>query len=59
MTDEQTAYSDSLDFSKQLSYRKHFHPRYGLFSMIIQRLKHFLELFKIIEKKYDVSMTYE
>ena len=45
MTDERTAYSDSLDFSEQLSYRKHFHPSYGLKDMNFQSLFEFLELF--------------
>ena len=45
MTDERTAYSDSLDFSEQLSYRKHFHRSYGLKDMNFQSLFEFLELF--------------
>ena len=57
MTDERTAYSDSLDFSEQLSYRKHFHPSYGLFSINFLSFKHILELFILTEKEYDVSMT--
>ena len=43
VTDERTAYSDSLDFSEQLSYRKHFHPSYGLKDMNFQSLFEFLE----------------
>ena len=53
MTDERTAYSDSLDFSEQLSYRKHFHPSYGLFSMIFKRFKQYFEIIinsKLIDK---------
>ena len=57
MTDERTAYSDSLDFSEQLSYRKHFHPSYRLFYMNFLSFKHILELFILTEKEYDVSMT--
>ena len=45
-----TAYSDSSRRSEQLSYRKHFHPSYGLFSMNFQRSKHFQDLFKLTEK---------
>ena len=56
MTDERTAYSDSLDFSEQLSYRKHFHPSYGLFSINFQSLNNFLDLFILTEMEYDVSM---
>ena len=55
MTNERTAYSDSLDFSEQLSYIKHFHPGYGLFSMNFQRLKHIMNLFKITEKENMTS----
>ena len=50
MTDERTAYSDSLDFSEQLSYRKHFHLIYGLISMNFQSFKHFLKLNKLTER---------
>ena len=57
MTDERTMYSDSLDFSEQLSYRKHFHPSYGLFFMDFLSFKHILELFILTEMEYDVSMT--
>ena len=49
--DERTAYSDSSRRSEQLSYRKHFHPSYGLKDMNFQRLKPFLELFKLAEKE--------
>ena len=55
--DERTAYPDSSRRSEQLSYRKHFHPSYGLFSMNFQRLNHFLELIKLTEKNYYVNMT--
>ena len=44
MTDERTTYSDSLDFSEQLSYRKHFHPSYGLFSIKFLKILAFLEI---------------
>ena len=57
MTDERTTYSDSLDFSEQLSYRKHFHPSYGLFFMDFLSFKRILELFTFTEMEYDVSMT--
>ena len=43
--DERTAYSDSSHRSEQLSYRKHFHPSYGLKDMNFQSLFEFLELF--------------
>ena len=57
MIDERTAYSDSLDFSEQLSYRIHFHPSYRLFYMDFLSFKHILELFILTEMEYDVSMT--
>ena len=44
--DERIAYSDSSRRSEQLSYRKHFHPSYGLKDMNFQRLFEFLELFE-------------
>ena len=47
MTDERIVYSDSLDFSEQLSYRKHFYPSYGLKDKNFQRLFEFLELFEL------------
>ena len=46
MADEQAAYPDSSRRSEQLSYRKHFHPSYGLKDMNFQRLFEFLELFE-------------
>ena len=42
--DERTAYSDSSRRFEQLSYRKHFHPSYGLKDMNFQSLFEFLEL---------------
>ena len=36
--------------SEQLSCIKFFQPSYDLFSMNFQRLNHFLELFKLIER---------
>ena len=45
VVDERTAYSDSSRRSEQLSYRKHFHPGYGLKDMNFQSLFEFLELF--------------
>ena len=55
--DERTAYSDSSRRSEQLSYRKHFHPSYGLKYMNFQSLFEFLELFELSKKmNYDVSM---
>ena len=42
--DERTAYLDSSRRSEQLSYRKHFHPSYGLKDMNFQSLFEFLEL---------------
>ena len=57
--DERAAYPGSSRRSEQLSCRKYFHPSYGLVYMIFQRLNHFLELFLLTEKGYDVSMTYE
>jgi len=45
--DERTAYSDSSRRFEQLSYRKHFHPSYGLKDMNFQSLVEFLELFKL------------
>ena len=44
--DERTAYSDSSRRSEQFSYRKHFHPSYGLKDMNFRRLFEFLELFE-------------
>ena len=44
MTGEWTAYSDSWDFSEQLSYRKKFHPSYGLISMNFLKIKVFSEI---------------
>ena len=43
--DERTAYSDSSRRSERLSYRKHFHPSYGLKDMNFLSLFEFLELF--------------
>ena len=57
MADERTTYPDSSRRSEQLSCRKHFHPSYGLFSMIIQSFKHILDLFILTEMENDVSMT--
>ena len=56
--DERTAYSDSSRRSEQLSYRNHFHPSYGLKDMNFQSLFEFLELFKLTEKEYDVSIAW-
>ena len=56
MTDERTTYSDSLDFSEQLSYRKHFHRSYGLITMIFASLKHILELNKLSEKEHTITV---
>ena len=58
MIDERTVYLDSLDFSEQLSYRKHFHASYGLFYMIFERFNNIMELFILIEKEYDVSIAW-
>ena len=58
MTDERTVYPDSLDFSEQLSYRKHFHPGYGLFSKNFRSFNNIMELFILIEKEYDVSIAW-
>ena len=58
MTDDRTAYSDSLDFSEQLSYRKHLHPSYRLFYMIFESFNNILELFILTEKEYDVSIAW-
>ena len=41
VANERTAYSDSSRRSKQLSYRKHFHPSYGLKDMNFQSFKSF------------------
>ena len=49
--DERTAYLDSSRRSEQLSYRKHFHPSYGLKDMNFQSLFKFLELFKLSKNK--------
>ena len=49
--DERTAYSDSSRRSEQLSYRKHFHPSYGLFSMNFQSLNNILDLLILTEMK--------
>ena len=46
--DERTAYTDSSRRSKQLSYRKHFHPSYGLKDMNFQRLFEFLEFIYLL-----------
>ena len=54
--DERTAYLDSSRRSEQLSYRKHFHPSYGLKDMNFQSLFEFLELFILSKMNYDVSM---
>ena len=54
--DERTAYSDSSRRSEQLSYRKQFHPSYGLKDMNFQSLFEFLELFILRKMNYDVSM---
>ena len=54
--DERTAYPDSSRRSEQLSYRKHFHPSYGLKDMNFQSLFEFLELFIFRKMNYDVSM---
>ena len=55
--DERTSYSDSSRRSEQLSYRRHFHPSYGLKDMNFQSLFEFLELFELSKKmNYDVSM---
>ena len=54
--DERTAYLDSSRRSEQLSYRKHFHPNYGLKDMNFQSLFEFLELFLLRKMNYDVSM---
>ena len=54
--DERTAYLGSSCRSEQLSYRKHFHPSYGLKDMNFQSLFEFLELFILRKMNYDVSM---
>jgi hypothetical protein len=46
------AYSDSSHFSDQLSCRKLFHPSYGLFYMIFQRLNDFLEYLDLFNSNY-------
>ena len=44
VVDERTTYLDTSRRSEQLSYRKHFHPSYGLKDMNFQSLFEFLEL---------------
>ena len=48
MADEQAAYTDSSRRSEQLSCTKFFHPSYGLFYMIFQSFKQFLNFFEFI-----------
>ena len=54
--DERTAYSDSSRRSEQLSYRKHFHPSYGLKDMNFQSLFEFLDLFNLTEKNMTSAL---
>ena len=54
MADERTAYPKASRRSEQLSCTKSFHPSYGLFYMIFQSFKqflNFLNLFIISELK--------
>ena len=48
MADERSAYLDSSRRSEQLSCTKFFHPSYGLFYMIFQSFKQFLNFFEFI-----------
>jgi hypothetical protein len=52
------AYSCSVHFSEQLSYRKHFIPSYRLKDMNFARYRHFLG-FWIKQKKAGTFLTKE
>ena len=58
MADEPTAYPDSSDFSEQLSYINYVHLTYGLFSMIFQSLKDFLEFWNIPKFEFKQCITF-
>ena len=53
--DERTAYPDSSRRSEQLSYRKHFHPSYGLKDMNFQRLFEFSK--NELLRQHEVMLT--